>query len=586
MLVHVDSDEAARRLAAELNSTARRKPCVVVSTPAQQQAPYIDAEAIFGEVGDLAEVYLIQSGPESWAFSRAMPERTQVYGGAGRVYPVGSAWVDDPYASPLRFAWSKADGVRATDQLVADALRMAADAGLLNRTVAQPVRVGGQVQAVFAPARAIVRTHARHLASVWQELLAPDVPIDRVLADGMRVDGLLDLDSKRYDVRRMLRAAEECLAPYAVGDVVLAEVAEVAAEHAVLRLHPDVAVRVSREEITSNDLDLVSSLMTQGEVLSARVTGTGPAWALSLLDVDDEEEPLPAPSLLPGGPAWLLPPALVPPQPEHVAEPVLAEPETNLALVAASVETAEPVAAPPIPVPPTPAVFDPARRAAAVREEAATLRRELDKARRANERGEAVRTGLLRSLEDLRRERQLLHAELERAKASNRRLDGQLRGSRADLRKARQKAERRDRNLTEPARFLDPEDQLRHEVLVAWAERIPAAEKADRPLPDFTIGPEFLRTLDEVEGVDRAKVVAVVVEVLTGLADEQEGRDMHQLRTGPAGDAPPLVREDGATCWRVALQRNTPQARRLHFWRGRGGEIELSRVGLHDDFRA
>jgi hypothetical protein len=36
----------------------------------------------------------------------------------------------------------------------------------------------------------------------------------------------------------------------------------------------------------------------------------------------------------------------------------------------------------------------------------------------------------------------------------------------------------------------------------------------------------------------------------------------------------------------VALQRNTPQARRLHFWRGRGGEIELSRVGLHDDFRS
>jgi hypothetical protein len=516
-----------------------------------------------------------------------MPERTQVYGGAGRVYPVGSAWVDDPYASPLRFAWSKADGDRATEQLVADALRMAADAGLLNRAVTQPRRVSGVIQRLVPPSRAIVRTDDRHVASVWQELLAPDVPIDRVLADGMRVDGLLDLDSKRYDVRRMLRTAEECLASYAVGDVVLAEVTEVTAEHAVLRLHPEVAVRVSREQITSNDLDLVSSLMTQGEVLSARVTGTGPAWALSLLDVDDEEEPLPAPSLLPGGPAWLLPPALLPPQPERVEEPILAEPETDLAVVAASVGAAEPVAPapPPTPAPPTPALFDPARRTAAARAEAATLRRELDKARRAGQRGEAERAALLRNLVDLRRERQLLHAELERAKASNRRLDDQLRGSRADLRKARQKAQRRERNATDVA-FLNPQEQLRHEVLVAWANRIPAAEKADRPLPEFSIGPEFLRTLDEVEGVDRAKVVAVVVEVLTGLADEQEGRDMHQLRTGPAGDAPPLIREDGATCWRVALQRNTPQARRLHFWRGRGGEIELSRVGLHDDLRA
>jgi len=61
-------------------------------------------------------------------------------------------------------------------------------------------------------------------------------------------------------------------------------------------------------------------------------------------------------------------------------------------------------------------------------------------------------------------------------------------------------------------------------------------------------------------------------------------RETHQLRAGDGG-APTLTREDGATCWRVALQINTPSARRLHFWQPPGRPPELSSVRLHDDFR-
>lgn len=585
---HVDSDEDARRLAGELNSPERKKPYVVVSTPAQRLRPYIDAEEVFGQVGDLAEVYLIHSGPETWAFSKAMPELTQVYGGAGRVYPVGTAWVTDPYRSPLRFAWSDAEGPHATGQLVADALRMAADAGLLNRSAARPTLIGGVVEGVFPPSRAIVRTDSRDLASVWQELLVADVPIERVLSEGMRVHGSFDPDTKRYDVREMLLPADECLTHYTVGDVVLAEVAEVAGDHAVLRLHPEVPVRVNRQDITSNELDLVSSLMTRGEVLSARVASLGPDWRLSMLDVDDDEEALQPPTLLRGGPPWLSPQLPTPVEPVTTeAPPLIVEPDTETEV------SDEPLDRPPVQVPrqalgprPTPALLDPRRRAdaATLAAQITALRRELKKAETAHRISEQERAGLLRSLVDLRNERQLLHNELERARVENRRLAEQLRTSKTDLRKARQKAHVDRTGQEQGPLFLDAEEQFRHDVQVAWAVRIPAADKVNRPLAEYTLGPDFLRTVNEVEGINRSKVVGVVIEVLTGHAYGLDGRFMHPLRTSEAGDAPTVIRADGAKCWRVALQAKSPQARRMHFWRLGNGDIELSRVCLHDDF--
>ncbi|MFI6424131.1 hypothetical protein [Promicromonospora sp. NPDC050880] len=158
------------------------------------------------------------------------------------------------------------------------------------------------------------------------------------------------------------------------------------------------------------------------------------------------------------------------------------------------------------------------------------------------------------------------------------------------LRKARQEAARLRRRLgdagDEPPEerfFPDDEDQLRFEVLTEWARAIPAAEKAGRPLAPYTLGPRFLASLADVEGVSRERVVWTLVMVLTGLAPEMNGLQVHRLRTGSGGDDPVRQRDDGAVCWRVALQVNTPSARRLHYWRLSGGSFELSRVVLHDD---
>ena len=83
--------------------------------------------------------------------------------------------------------------------------------------------------------------------------------------------------------------------------------------------------------------------------------------------------------------------------------------------------------------------------------------------------------------------------------------------------------------------------------------------------------------------MSRAKIVSVVVEVLTDQVQHLAGRDVHQLRAGGAG-SPYVRRSDGAACWRVALQRESAAARRLHYWRTRSG-YEFSRVVIHDDYR-
>ena len=133
--------------------------------------------------------------------------------------------------------------------------------------------------------------------------------------------------------------------------------------------------------------------------------------------------------------------------------------------------------------------------------------------------------------------------------------------------------------------FSDPIRQLSFEIDLAWARRVPAEQKDDLPLAAWTVGPNFFASWADVEGVSRAKVVEVIVEVLTGRVYELAGREAHQLRTGMGGDDPPRSREDGATCWRVSLQVQTPSARRLHYWHLNDGRIELASIRLHDDMR-
>lgn len=308
---HINDERSATALAELLNGNARRRPVVVVTVPAGRAEPWIDVEEIARESGNLAEVYLMPTGQFTWEFSNRMADGTQVYGGAGRVYPVGHAWASDLTKSPLRFAFDSNDGERATQQLISDALRMAAAAGLLQTLPSRELRkVSGAVKMTVA-GRALVDVGNLFPASIAEELTVADVPIDRIVTAGQQIEGSYDRETNRIDVTKSLRSGSDALAGYSVGNVVLTKVAAVRNGKAEFVLYPRtttpaITVAVLRADVTNNPADDLRTLMTVGEVIPARVSATGPRWALVLNDIDDDEHIVEPPSLLPGGPPWLI----------------------------------------------------------------------------------------------------------------------------------------------------------------------------------------------------------------------------------------------------------------------------------------
>lgn len=590
------TSEAARALAARLNGNARERPVVVVTTPHGRTEPWIDVEDIVDQVGDIAEIYLVPTGPHSWDLSNNLPAMTQVYGGAGRVYPVGHEWASEPRRSPLRFAYSAAEGPKATTALIDDALHMATEAGLFdNVRTAERARLTGVVAGIVAD-RAMVKFDGR-VGIVPDALAFPGLPLERSLQPGQEVTGLYDADSRWFDVRESRLEPDVALSSYAAGDVVLVQVEAVESDRASVFLHPLVTVDVTHAAVTSNPLDDLSDLLTPGEVLPARVLTTGSEWQLNLLDIDDDEEPVAAAALFAGGPPWL-----VPATPVGVAEP--AAPDAAPIEVVAfdvEIEVCDPDTEPdfpdvpvttPAPAVPSPAMLDrtravrprpapgPAEAPAPVAESASTksmsltiasLQAEVRTAKRQRDEVHAQALGFATELEHLR-------TELRQAEDHVRRLTQQLEQSRTKLRKSRSSS-----STAEAPSFADPERGFRFLVERAWASRIPVAEQPSCPLGDYTLGPHFLRSLHSLHGLGAERVADVVMEVATGKAALSAGRDLHQLRTDDAGGSPQRVREDGARAWRVSLQSNTPAARRLHYWVLPDGSIELARVGVHDD---
>ncbi|RPF22695.1 hypothetical protein [Myceligenerans xiligouense] len=641
-----DEDEA-REFARFLQVPNRAWPVVVISTPAGRPTPYVDPQRVLDDVAGLAEVVVIPTGDVSWAFSRGMPEYTQVYGGASRVYPTGLDWIHDLRRSPLHFAYSMADGPKVRDRLVSDALSAAVRAGLAGATEAGAggpgagaAEVRGTVQGVLG-SRALIELDDGGQASIAEELTVPGVPLQRIFRRGMKVRGRHDAGRGTLDARTMLpddatqrQAVKEA---YGVGKVVVGKVESVTKAAVTIAVVPAVHVRVPRERVTGNALDALDDLFTPGEVVLARVTqAPGDAIMLRLDDVDESDEPVPALSLLDGGPPWLIPP-----------DPSLQEPETGSGPIRIPTP-AEVVngrsgagAAPPEPGRPDGA-FPAGDAAGHPSGEAAgsggTRRRPTpgDIAARiagdaaaplpappeAGRQGRAPRPGgsavaskgavrdlslaldaekaqvkrLENDLIDIKVEKRRAEVELDELRqyvADLRdqvdRRDHQLERSRAQLRAEKSKSAAyrrelgRDVEVTTERYFTDPAEQFRFEVTQTWVQIVPAGEKERWPLEEYVLGSRFLESLETVEGISRDKVLRTVVHVVTGRAPEMNGLQVHPLRSGLGGDDPQRVRDDGATCWRVSLQVNTPSARRMHYWRLPGGAYELSRVVLHDD---
>jgi hypothetical protein len=299
----------AGHLAARL-LTGTPWPIAVISIPSGAPDLYIDADELKREVGDLGEVVVMPTDEVSWTFSHAMPDMTQVYGGAGRVYRVDRSQTVDPHRSPLRFAFSRGDSTRVVEALARDLAAFALEAGLAQ--VPAPVesrpRSAGTVKATVGASRAILVMDDDSYATIWAELTVAGVPIDRLVRRGQRVEGAPDLVSRRLDVREALRSASQALSGYEGRHDRPGEVESVSYDRATLALFPGVTVELEHDSITDNPRDNIEDLLTLGEVVTAHLASIleSPTPGVTLrLDIVDDDDPAPAPALLDGGQPWL-----------------------------------------------------------------------------------------------------------------------------------------------------------------------------------------------------------------------------------------------------------------------------------------
>ncbi|WGT47158.1 hypothetical protein [Tessaracoccus lacteus] len=558
---------------------------MVVSIPATREEPWIDVEEIAREAGELADVYLMPTGEASWEFSDRMPDGTQVYGGAGRVYPVGHEWSRDLRISPLHFAWGSRDGEKATQDLISDMFRMAVAAGLLQTKPTRFLREVTALVKLVVAGRALVDVGNRLPATIAEELTVEDVAIERLLAAGQRVHGWYDPQTNRVDVTKSLIDPATALGAYSVGDVVLARVSAVHNESAELLLYPKtlapaVTATIRPEDVTSNPLDDLNILMTVGEVVTARLASTGPVWALTLSDVDDDETVVPAPALLDGGPPWLIEDPVEPdPCDEDEAEIVPPLQVTPPAAPAEPVTAVEPRPTPlQIPLPGPPRQRDMKAPAATPTR---TLLLQIDGLKAEIGRLNKEVATWKSEVDAAADEREQLRYLYEQAERRANRAASELKSTKARLRKA---GNLNPAGADDEPRFADAEQGFRYRVLGQWAKRTIQSEQAELQLGEYLIGPQFLESVATLEGIKAEKIADVVVEIVTGRASQITGREVHRLRTGTGGADPVRVRADGAVAWRASLQINTASARRIHYWALPDGRFELSRVALHDDF--
>lgn len=599
----------ARALAEHLCSSAREKPVLVVSTlPEGRGRTAFDLDALAREAGQEVELYVIPNGTETYALAGALPPLTQVHGGAARLYPTDLSWMADCLRSRLYLARDEAEAGRSAADLMEDLGETAA----LRRLAATPPgtvaprRVRGRVEGVIGPARALVRGEDGDVRTVVLENSFPglDVPIGQVLVKGQEVSGV---ESVRgfLDLSGSVRDGAVWLGALADGCVVLVRVRSVLADRMVVEPWPGVRVEVGLADVTSSDLDRLTDLFWEGSVARARVHRTGRVdtaargaravgipvpggrLRLTLSDVDDDDPLEAAPSLLAGGPPWL-------DEGEAPWERADGRGTGDPGAASVGIEWVQAVLADDLHgTGPAPSAT-PAGLAAAVdpleaaRQRANRVAKELSVEREARVRLGRELVAVAQVLTAEQQARRLAEEEAVSLRNRVRELIEKNRRTRERVREPREPSGvgTRARPPAAPV-FAEPEDQLRHEVYLAWCRRIPPTDKARRPLPArWGVGPGFLDSLEGLEGVARDKVLDVVVEVLTDLARDIPGREMHALRVDAGGGSAQRTRDDGATAWRVSLQVKSPGARRMHFWRLPDGTVELSRVGHHDDLNA
>ncbi|MDR1151718.1 MAG: hypothetical protein LBK72_04440 [Bifidobacteriaceae bacterium] len=309
---HIASEADVDELTSLLLDPRRTNPVVVVSTRQGESEAWIDADRIAEEVGDLAQVWVVPTSSLSWRLAGALPAKTQVYGGAGRVYPADPTWLSEPRVSPLRFVTQREHGTAVTGLLISDAMTFALASGVLSgaKPASRMATHHSGVVSGIIQQRAFVELDNGAMATICPELTVADVQVSELVQVGQRVSGVVDPVTKRLDVRESLSPGADAMAVYNPGDAILARVVRVGTKNVTIRSFPGIERQLTAEQAgASGEL---TDLFSPGEVVRVRLVRHAPL-DLRMDDITPLDVARPAPSLLPGGPPWIRLPVPAPP---------------------------------------------------------------------------------------------------------------------------------------------------------------------------------------------------------------------------------------------------------------------------------
>lgn len=559
----------------------RRLHSVVVTRSARDDKAGFDAEAIYEEIKDWAEVIVVPTGRITYGLRDSLPSGWEVFGTAARVYPTGSGPHGVPPGRPhVVRAGDSID--RLSTELIDEVLFLPDPRTLVASTSPRPgpgARAADPVRTVDPPGTLSLGTgsHSMLVTGVvtgfkdqeFTALIALDngtiseihsddiysrVPVGWILDTGTRVAGVHEPGATGLSIGESL-LHPRLLQHYSWGQVIPCLVVEAGSESAVLVPVPGENISVSRADVSSNELDDVDSLLAAGQVVAARLVNAAGLRKLVLVDVDDDEPVAEAPPLVRGGGPWLVIDR------DHVPEPG-DPPSTNT--------TAG------LPVLATPERQREALRSALLQIDA--LKSEAKALRQAQS---GTRADELASVME----------QKDRYRAENAKLRALLRTKSEALnqnqRIARKKARTTETTASPEARdkFTSAEEALRHELYLEWVQRIPANEKSMYPWnPGFAVGPKFAASFYAHGPALRGKTLKALIQLLTGRAERMAAREVHPKRTGPGGEDPQSIRADGASCWRMSVESGVAGARRVHYWKLPDGRFELHELVSHDIF--
>ncbi len=544
-LNRIVTSEDVERLAGLIIDEGREEPVVVV-TEATNGVSYLDANLLVGRLKGCAVVAEVAVANNlQWQLSWYLPNDAAVYNGAARVYPAPSKDELGEYRH-LFCARDAREGERALAAIENDVMGLLATEYLSKPVPVEWQEVDVEVRQVGGSSGLTLCQMGSGMCPVRpDEVLGlpeeRDLPHERVFASGMKLHGRLDPKSKMLvgfgDELRV--SAVEALSVYEPGMTVLVKVTEVKRRFCRVAPFPGFYVRVDAEDVASGETSL-DSVISVGQVLPALVVERGEApadWLLSIAEADDEKIQ-PAPSLLKGGVAWLVP------------EDEETEPSERVDAVQ---------------------VGDAGFASPDVPEDAGSV------SKMVIEQMGAELAQRDRTIERL--EKRLDESESALAVSKKKLFQAQRRGV----------VDRRKRYRRPRQQFLGADDQFEYErrqldflLYDEWVTRTMPGERGDTALPaEWRYDEDFFETMADVD-VTLGKVLRCMVDVLTG----RQNREAHPLRTSPGGGTPHREGPNGESLYRCYIEQRTAQAARLHYMVGEGGLVTFTSVRRHDDYDA